>query len=118
MIELTLPAEENFAQANSRKKCKYADLIHECQEPGWEPVEVGSRGFTNQTLRSCFKYLDISNKETRKAIDDISQTALRATYTIWLARSNKIFGSWELVERPVVPTAVQLEREGPRDQSA
>ena len=27
--ELTVPAEENFAQANSRKKCKYTYLIHE-----------------------------------------------------------------------------------------
>ena len=111
VIELTVLAEENFPQANSRKN---ADLIQECQEAGWEvknfPVEDGSRGFTNQTLRSCFKYLDLSNKDIRKAIDDISKTALRATYTIWLARSNKIFGSWELVERPVVPIATQLER--------
>ena len=50
----------------------------------------------------------------RLAIDEISKTALRATYTIWLARSNKMFGSWELVERPVVPTVRQLECEGPR----
>ena len=63
------------------------------------PVEVGSRGFTNQTLRSCFKFLDLFNK-IRKAIDLISQTVLRAIYTIWLARSNKMFGRWELVERP------------------
>ena len=122
VIELTVPAEENLAQANNRKKCKYADLIHECQEAGWDvryfPVEVGSRGFTNQTLRACFKYLDLSNKEIRLAIDEISKTALRATYTIWLARSNKMFGSWELVERPVVPTVRQLECEGPRGQSA
>ena len=80
VIELTVPAEENLAQANNRKKCKYADLIHECQEAGWDvryfPVEVGSRGFTNQTLRACFKYLDLSNKEIRLAIDEISKTAL------------------------------------------
>ena len=82
------------------------------------PVEVGSRGFTNQTLRACFKYLSLSNKEIKKAVDEISKTALRATYTIWLSRSNKIFGSWELVERPEVPTAMQLECEGPRGQSA
>ena len=25
-----------------------------------------------------------------------------------------MFGSWELVDRPVVPTAMQLERESPR----
>ena len=78
---------------------------------------VGSREFTNQTLTSCFKYLDLSNKEIRKAIDDIWKTALRATYTIWSAGSNKMFGSWEFVERPVVPTAMQLEREGPQGQS-
>ena len=79
VIELTVPAEENLAQANSRKKCKYTELIQECKEAGWDvkyfPVEVGSRGFTNQTLRACFKYLKLTNKELRKAVDDISKTA-------------------------------------------
>ena len=91
-MQLTVPAEENFAQAYCMKKCKYADLIQECQEAIWEmkyfSIEDGSRGFTNQTLRSCFKYLDLSNEEIRKAIDDIPKTALRTTYAIWLARSN------------------------------
>ena len=67
VLELTVPVEENFAQANSRKEFKYANPIQECQEAGWEvnyfPVEVVSRGLTNQTLRSCFKYLDLCNKE-------------------------------------------------------
>ena len=121
VIELTVRAEENLGQANNRKKCKYADLIHECQEAGWDvryfPVEVGSRGFTNQTLRACFKYLDLSNKEIRLAIDEISKTALRA-YTIWLVLSHYMSVSWELVERPVVPTVRQLECEGPRGHSA
>ena len=39
------------------------------------------------------------------AMEDISKTALRVTYTIWLARGNKMFGSWELEESPDVPTA-------------
>ena len=56
--------------------------------------------------------LDLPNKEIRKARNDISKTALRATYTIWLARSDKMFGMWQLVERPVLPVAMQLEREG------
>ena len=48
IIELTVPAEENLAQANFRgKKLKYEDLIQEGQSAGWElkyfPVEVGSR---------------------------------------------------------------------------
>ena len=35
IIELTVPAEENMAQANLRKKCKYEDLIREGREAGW-----------------------------------------------------------------------------------
>ena len=85
--KLTVPAEENLAQVNYRKKCKNTGFIQECHEVGWEAkyfaIEVGSRGFTNQTLRACFKYLDISNRDIR--IDEISKSALRATYTIWLA---------------------------------
>jgi len=51
VIELTVPAEENMAQANQQKKCKCEDLISEGREAGREmnyfPIEVGSRGFTN-----------------------------------------------------------------------
>ncbi len=47
-VILRVPAEENLAQANYRKK--YTD-IQECHEAGWEvkyfPIEVGSIGFTN-----------------------------------------------------------------------
>ena len=79
-----------------------------------------SRGFTNEAFRSCFKYMDLSNNEIRKAQarDDFPKTALRATCTIWLARSNEMFRSWEMVKTPEVPTKMQLERAGPRSQSA
>ena len=80
VIKLTVPAEENLAQAPAGKKCKYADLIHECQKACWEvkyfPAELRSRGFTNRTHRSCFEYLDLFNKWIRRTIDDISRTAL------------------------------------------
>ena len=117
VIELTVPAEENMAQANQRKKCKYEDLISEGRDAGWDlkyfPVEVGSRGFTNETLRACFKFLGLSNKEIRKALDSISRVALRATYTLWLSRCSKTFGSWELVARPYMPPAEELMEKPP-----
>ena len=83
LIELTVPAKENLIICTSQqqKKCKYANVIHECQELSrlggvkYFPVEVGFRGFTDQTLRTCFKYLDLSSKQIRRAIDDISETA-------------------------------------------
>ena len=101
IIELTVPTDENLAQANFSKKLKYEDLIQEGQSAGWElkyvPVQVGPRVFTNNTLRTCFKFFDLTNKETRKALDSVARIALRATYTLWLARNTKQFGSWELV---------------------
>ena len=97
IIELVVPAEENLAQANYRKKLKYEHLIQEGQSAGWQlkyfPVEVRSRGFTNNTLRTCFKFFGLRNKETRKALDSVARTALRATYTLWLTRNTKQFGS-------------------------
>ncbi|XP_072033402.1 uncharacterized protein [Amphiura filiformis] len=104
IIELTVPAEENLAQANHRRKMKYEDLIQEGQAAGWElkyfPVEVGSRGFTINILRTCFKFFGLTNKETKKALDTLARIALRATYTLWLARNNRHFGNWQLVNRP------------------
>ena len=54
----------------TEKKCKYTDVIQECQEAGWEvkyfPIEVGSREFTNQTLRACFKYWTYPTKRSER----------------------------------------------------
>ena len=70
----------------------------------WElknfPVEVGSRRITNNNLHTCFKVFDLINKGTRKALDYVARTALRATYTLWLARNTQQFGSWKLANRP------------------
>ena len=72
------------------------DLIQVEQTAGWElkyfPVEVKSREFTNTILRTCFKFFSLTNKETRKALDSVARTALRATYTLWLACLE--IGSW------------------------
>ncbi|XP_070567021.1 uncharacterized protein [Ptychodera flava] len=69
VIELTVPSEEIFATASSRKKCKYVELIQDCHDAGWKTqyfaVEVGSRGFTNVTTRSCLTYMGHSNKDIR-----------------------------------------------------
>ena len=109
-------------KVDSGKKCKYADFIHECQEAGWEAkyfrVEAGSRGFTNKTfsMQQVFEIPGhtVSNKEIGKAILYL-KNSLKSH---WLARSNTMFESLELVERPEAPSAMQLESEGPRGQSA
>ena len=35
IIELTVPTEENLANAYTGKKCKYQELIAECENRGW-----------------------------------------------------------------------------------
>ena len=48
-IELTIPFEEAIEKAFERKKLKYAELVAEGREQGWQahttPVEIGVRGF-------------------------------------------------------------------------
>ncbi|XP_072022080.1 uncharacterized protein [Amphiura filiformis] len=61
IIELTVPSEDNLANAYARKKCKYEDLVAECENRGWTvfyfPVEMGSRDFYNTSLNQVFSCL-------------------------------------------------------------
>ncbi|XP_071836870.1 uncharacterized protein [Apostichopus japonicus] len=63
IIELTVPMEENLANAYARKKCKYQDLVADCESRGWStyyfPIEVGSRGFCNTSVNKCLASLGI-----------------------------------------------------------
>jgi len=95
IIELTVPIEENLSNANIRKKCKYEDLVAECENRKWHtyyfPVEVGSRGFYNTSLTKCLTALGIPKGHRKPILDEASRTALRASYFIWLNRNNKDF---------------------------
>ena len=104
LIELTVPSEENLANAYARKKCKYQDLVADCENRGWTvfyfPIEVGSRGIYNTTFSKCLASLGIPNGKRKPILDTASKTALRASYTIWLCRSSKAFRKMELIPPP------------------
>ena len=93
IVELTVPIEENLANAYARKKCKYDQLVADCENRGWKtfyfPVEVGSRGFYNTSLTKCLAALGIPRGRRKPILDDASRTALRASYFIWLNRRNQ-----------------------------
>ena len=93
------------------KNLGYEDLTQEEQSTRWELkyflVEVGSKGFTKNTLRTCCKFFGLTNKETRNALESAARTSPWATYTFWHARNIKQFGSWELVNRPS-PTQLKM----------
>jgi hypothetical protein len=104
IIELTVPMEENLSNAYARKKCKYQELVAECENRGWStnyfPVEVGSRGFYNTSLSKCISALGVPTGKRKIIMDTASKTALRASYIIWLCRYNKAFQQMELFPAP------------------
>ncbi|XP_072021338.1 uncharacterized protein [Amphiura filiformis] len=79
IIELTVPSEENLANAYVRKKCKYEDLVAECKNRGWTvfyfPVEVGSRSFYNTSLTKCLAALGVTKGKRKPILDTASKTA-------------------------------------------
>ncbi len=75
--------ERNLVDANLRKKCKYSELVAECENHSWTthyfPVEIGS-----------LSALRIPKGKKKKIMDHVAQTALRGSYAIWLSRNSKL----------------------------
>ena len=55
LIELTCPAEENFANAHAYKMDRYASLVEQIRNAGWsvhyQTIEAGARGFISHRFR-------------------------------------------------------------------
>jgi hypothetical protein len=92
IVELTVPSEDNIADAAFRKQNKYEELVLACRNAQWDvyfqTVEVGCRGFVAFSFRKCLKLLGISNPIIKQAISRASKTALRCSYLLYLARNN------------------------------
>ena len=102
IIELTVPAETNFENANYRKKTKYSDLVDQCQLNGWKvhlfPIEMGSRGFAYGSLHKCLKEIGMDKKRSRIIVQKMSKMALRCSYAIYLSRKKIDFQKWQMKE--------------------
>ncbi|XP_072051456.1 uncharacterized protein [Amphiura filiformis] len=64
---------------------------------------------SNETPRTCFKLLGLKGRRYHI----ISRAALRATFTLWLARNNKTFCGWELVTRPYIASVEENQEDIP-----
>ena len=68
-----MPWEENYEEAHEKKSLKYADLMAECRDRGWNvwlfPVEVGCRGFTAQSVWKLFQRLGMNESKSRKTAE-------------------------------------------------
>ena len=97
LIELTCPIEDNIAGAYASSKSeRYKSLVQDCIANGWNtylrPVEIGSRGYCSDTLRSCLVELGFSRPQANKAVKEASNAASRCSYLIYCRRNVK---QWE-----------------------
>ena len=99
IMELTVPSEDNVADAAFRKTSKYQDLIASCTLNGWKvrfhTIEVGCRGFVAFSFRTCLRLLGCTNPTIKLASSRVSKTALRCSYALYLARDN---ASWQPIK--------------------
>ena len=97
LIELTCPIEDRLSVAHDLKLDRYAGLLTKCEENGWKahhfPVEVGSRGFVSFTVKTCLSNLGMSPSQIKKVRQEVSRTALRASYMIYLRRQIPQWGN-------------------------
>ena len=93
LVELTVPFEENIANAQLRKATKYRGLVADVEQAGWScayhSVEIGSRGIaahgTSRTLQSL---TSAPKKAIKAAVKLLIQTAVKCSYVIFKERKN------------------------------
>ena len=92
-IENSSGCEENFSSMHDWKESKYAALNDSICENGWNHslfcIEVGARGYCANNVSRCLKKLGFSNKKARDTAKSLGLTAMKASFALWLARSDK-----------------------------
>jgi hypothetical protein len=101
-IELTSPWEENLTKSYTSKKAKYNKLEMAIKSAGWTPValyvEVGSRGYINDTWGRMSKAVGMKKGMHRSLQKRCSRIALRCSYFIFLSRKQKEWTARDLVK--------------------
>ena len=89
LVELTCPLEDRISTAHELKKDRYLELNCRCHggTAFHFPVEVGSRSFVVYSLTSCLQKLGFPSYLAKKARNECSKIALRASCSIYLQRN-------------------------------
>ena len=98
LLELTVSYESGIADAHTRKQDKYAELVETCRSAQWKvllrPVEVGVLGHIAVSMQKACSELGIWCRDLKEAL---SETALRCSYAIFVARKSLTFSTnWHM----------------------
>ena len=93
ILELTVPFETNFANAQERKCLKYGGVISGIEEAGYKcdffSMEIGARGIPAQgTCKTLRRICKTSKKETREFVKLLVKVALKCSFVIFRERDN------------------------------
>ena len=99
LIELTVPAEENFKSSRDYKLNRYKDLVNDLHGTltGWAIelacIEVGARGLHQDTLSTALgasAHFGLTIKPPKRELHDVSfktsLIALKCSLLIWQTR--------------------------------
>ena len=88
IVELTVPADRGVVQAKERKDRRYAELVELCIAAEWKTeyfsVSVTTYGHFCRQMQKFLKLLGLS----RKMLNELSSMALRASYLLYLYRTD------------------------------
>ena len=92
LAELTSPMEDRVLTSSQLKMQRYASLQSVIIESSWTcdiiTFEAGARGYISSGLRHLLKVLGVPKRKIDDICSACSQTALRASYSIFLHHRN------------------------------
>ena len=93
VIELTIPFETNFFDANKRKSERYTDFMMTIKSKGFTcnqlNIQIGSRGFIDTpSLLPFLDVISIPPHNQRQLLSSIVKVTIEESLKIWLARNN------------------------------
>ena len=102
LIELSCCAEEGIAAAQARKEARYKELVEEIRRIGiWSPtlftIEVGARGLVASSTYRAFVSIGLTQQQANSLCRNLSVTAARCSYAIYLAHTKKMWEKTDLV---------------------
>ena len=81
---------EDAAEAFERRNLKYAELVAEVRERGWQahtrPVEIGVRGFVAKSTTMFLLDFGFRGWSLKGALKELSEAAEKVSQWLWLRR--------------------------------
>ena len=93
VLELTCCAEEGVKAAQTRKECRYHELIETINTKDWNAelltIEVGARGLIASSTFRAFTKLGFPPQSATTLCRTLSVVVARCSYAICLAQDSK-----------------------------